>query len=181
VTDVTVRIDPALIEEAARAQGIWDQGLAPGAMALQVLRELAGTRKRSAIADGGAAPKRAGRAWENMIVAHARSYGLPWDRAPLRGRRDLLDVTGCLPGGWMVGAKSSNRGQSAAVKIADAMDQCRRSMAVLEEKEESDGVIPFQIIRRPNAEIGRAYAVTEYEWFLQLCLLRQQAQESRAW
>jgi hypothetical protein len=181
VTDVTVRVDAALIEDAARAQGIWDPGLAPGAMALQVLRELSGKRARSAIADGGAAPKRAGRAWENMVVSRAQAAGLPWDRAPLRGRRDLLDVTGCLPGGWLVGAKSSNRGTSAAVKIADAMDQCRRAMAVLEEDDQADGVIPFQVIRRPNAHIDRSYAVTEYGWLLDLCLSRQAAREARAW
>jgi hypothetical protein len=183
VTDVTVRVDPDVIEAAARALGIWQPNITPHAMGAQVLRELAGHRARSAIADGGAAPKRAGRAWENMIVKYAREAGLPWDRAVGRGAgaRDLLDVTGCLPGGWLVGGKSSNRGQAAAVKLADAMDQCHRALGVLAARGEADGVVPFQIIRRPNVDIGRAYAITEYDWFLQLCKLRQAAREERAW
>src|ERR1700679_217501 len=105
MTEVTIKVDSETIELAARALGIWESSnVKMGAMGTQVLRELAGQRKRSALADGGAAPKRAGRTWENVVVAEGQAAGLPWDRAPLRGKRDLLDVTGCLPGGWLVGA-----------------------------------------------------------------------------
>jgi hypothetical protein len=182
MTEVTIKIDSETVELAARALGIWENtNIKLGAMGAQVLRELAGQRRRSALADGGAGPKRAGRAWENAVVAEAQAAGLPWDKAPLRGSRDLLDVTGCLPGGWLVGAKSANRGQSAAVKLFDAMDQAERAMAVLAEDGKDDGVIPWQIIKRPGAEVGQAYAVTEYRWMLELALLRQAAQEKRAW
>jgi hypothetical protein len=114
-------------------------------------------------------------------VAEGQAAGLPWDKGPLRGRRDLLDVTGCLPGGWLVGAKSANRGQSAAVKLFDAMDQCERAMAFLAEDGKDEGVVPWQIIKRPGAEPARAYAVTEFRWMLELAQLRQSAQERRAW
>jgi hypothetical protein len=182
MTEVTIRIDSETIEGAARALGIWENSnVKLGAMGAAVLREIAGTRKRSAIADGGTAPKRAGREWESQVVAAGQAAGLPWDRGPLRGRRDLLDVTGCLPGGWLVGAKSANRGQSAAVKMFDAMDQCERAMAFLEEDGKAEGVIPWQIIKRPGADVGQAYAVTEFRWMLELCQMRQGAIERREW
>jgi hypothetical protein len=182
MTEVTIKVDSETIELAARSLGIWESSnVKLGAMGAQVLRELAGQRKRSALADGGAAPKRAGRSWENVVVAEGQAAGLPWDRAPLRGRRDLLDVTGCLPGGWLVGAKSANRGQSAAVKLFDAMDQCERAMAVLEADGKAEGVIPWQIIKRPGADPRQAYAVTEFGWMLELCQLRRDGLERRAW
>lgn len=175
MTDVVMRVSSDRIEAAARTLGIWDSNLPLARMGNEVLRQVAGDKRASAIAEGGAAPKRAGRHWENVIVGHAQDAGLPWDRAPLRGTRDLLDVTGCLPGGWLVGAKSTSRGVSAAVKIADAMDQCHRAMSVLEAQGKTAGVIPWQIVQRPGAETGRAYAITEYDWMLRICQLRQDA------
>lgn len=173
---MNITADAQTIEAAARSLGIWDVNLPLPRMAGEVLRHLAGTvddRHRQTLGGGGRSPKRAGRSWEITIVDHANESGVDtWDRAPLRGARDLLDVTGCLPGGWLVGAKSTTRGVSAAVKMADAMDQCHRAMAVLEDSGRADGVIPWQIVQRPNAPTGRAYAVTEYDWMLQLVKLR---------
>jgi hypothetical protein len=182
MTEVTIRVDAETVELAARALGVWENSnIKLSSIGAEVLRELAGTRHRSALADGGAAPKRAGRSWENQVVAAAQAAGLPWDKGPLRGQRDLLDITGCLPGGWLVGAKSASRGQSAAVKLFDAMDQAERAMGFLEADGKADGVIPWQIIKRPRAETLRAYAVTEFRWFLDLARMRQAATEQRAW
>jgi hypothetical protein len=182
MTEVTIRVDAETVELAARALGIWENSnIKMSSIGLEVLRELSGQRKRSALADGGAAPKRAGREWEGEVVRAAQAAGLPWDRGPLRGARDLLDVTGCLPGGWLIGAKQAERGQSAAVKLFDAMDQAERAHGVLVADGKADGVIPFQIIKRPRAETLRAYAVTEYRWFLEIAKSRQSAKEKRAW
>lgn len=178
---VTVRLDPGLISDAATALGLADVADTPGAVLAAVLRKVAGTRRPLAAAGGGTEPKRAGRAWESAIVAHANENGMTWDKAPLRGRRDLLDVTGCLPGGWLVGAKAKARGTSAAARLTDAMDQAARALEHLPASARSLGftapdvadVIPWQIIQRPGADVGRAYAVTEYDHMLRLCHMRE--------
>jgi len=170
--EISVRLDADDVMAAARALGT--EAATPAEAARVVVRHLAGTGRRHAAADGGAAPKRAGRSWENQVVEYANADGFPWDRAPLRGRRDLLDVTGCLPYGWLIGAKSTARGVSAAEKLFDAMDQAERAMAWLSERGPADDVIPFQIIQRSGAPVGRAYAVTEYDWFLRLARERRE-------
>jgi len=171
--EISVRLDADEVMAAARTLGV--EAATPAEAARFVVRNLAGTARRHAAADGGAAPKRAGRAFENQIVEHANAAGFPWDRAPLRGRRDLLDVTGCLPDGWLLGAKSTSRGVSAAEKLYDAMDQAGRAMAWLADRGAPAGdVVPFQIIQRPGAPVGRSYAVTEYDWFLRLARERRE-------
>lgn len=179
---VTIRIDPGTIERAAQALGLVDADDKPGALAARILRHVAGEQTRTAVADGGGAPKRAGRAWEITVVDHANASGRMWDRAPLRGRRDLLDVTGCLPGGWLVGAKGVQNGVSAAKKLSEAADQSERALDNLPHHYNRDEVIPWQIIQRPNAPVGRAYAVTDYDYMLKICAMREiweKAQERR--
>jgi hypothetical protein len=61
------------------------------------------------------------------------------------------------------------------------MDQAERAMAYLADDGRDEGVIPWQIIKRPGAEPLRAYAVTEFRWMLDLCRMRQGAIEKRAW
>ena len=63
---------------------------------------------------------RAGPAWERTVADYAAErYGLPWDRAPLRGARDLLDLQGCLPAGFLVGCKAIRRVKSAEQWLAE--------------------------------------------------------------
>lgn len=177
---VTVRLDPELLAAAADQLGIDGADMTPGALAAAVLRKAAGQRHLAA-ADGGRAPKRAGREWERAIVAYANeTAGTTWDHGPLRGRRDLLDVTGCIPGGWLVGAKSKERGVSPFRKISEAMDQGARALEHLPEAARALGfgapahdVIPWQILQRPGAPVGRAYAVTEFDHMLTLVRLRR--------
>src|SRR5260370_32431931 len=72
---------------------------------------------------------RTGAKWERVVADYARDiYALPWDRAPLRGTRDLLDIQGCLPAGFLVGCKGIRRGSSVGAKIRQAMCQCDRAL-----------------------------------------------------
>lgn len=170
MTEVTVRLDPELIIAAAREIGMPDPASEQPAVLLRaVLHHLAGTSRRRAAADGGAAPKRAGRAWEKTCVDLAATAGYNWDQAPLRGSRDLLDVSGTLPDGLLIGCKATARGVSAAEKLSAAMDQAARALGNLAARGGgwADDVLPFQIIQRPSAAPGRAYAVTEYGWLLE--------------
>lgn len=184
MSTVTVRLDAGLIEAAALALELDTDGTA-AAVAAAVLRTVAGRRRPSAVADGGAAPKRAGRTWETAVVEHANDNGQTWDRAPLRGKRDLLDVTGCLPAGWLIGAKAVARDVSASKKLPDAMDQAARALDHLPAVARSLGfsgadaatVIPWQILQRHGAPVGRAYAVTEFDHMLQLCRMRDEWKE----
>lgn len=166
---MNVTIDPGLIAAAAAATGT-DPGMTPGEQTRAMLRQLAGTRRPSTLtAEGGAAPKRAGRAWERDVVRHAQDRGFTgWDQAPLRGRRDLLDVTGCLPAGLLVGCKAIETGVTMSSKLWDSMDQCHRAMAHLPRTVDPAAITPVQVIQRRNATVGAAYAVTEWNWFLDL-------------
>jgi hypothetical protein len=177
-----VKVDGELLEAAARKLGV-TPGADPARKLRHVLAAIAPARA-SAISGGGAAPKRAGRAWENDVVQYARDHGFPeWDRAPLRGRRDLLDLTGTLPLGFLIGCKSVIRGVPAAEKLWEAMDQNRRAMENLRARGgETGDMVPVQIIRRPArlgeraaSPVGRAYAVMEFDDFLRL------ARERRGW
>lgn len=174
---VTVKTDRHLIDDAARALGIYEPEQTAGRTLTLLLQTVAGSRPRSPIADGGAPAKRAGRVWEALVVEHGQDAGFSWDRGPLRGRRDLLDVTGCLPDGWLIGAKGVQRGVSAAVKLHEAMDQNERAMENLAKARtlvSIDDVIPVQVIQRPGSSIGAAYAVTEYDDFLRLAKMRKE-------
>jgi len=180
-TTVTVRLDAGLLEAAALALGV-DPAGTPAATAAAVLRAASGRRRPSAVADGGAAPKRAGRSWERTMISYANQHGMTWDLAPLRGTRDLLDVTGCLPGGWLVGAKAVARDASASRKLPAAMDQAARALEHLPAAARSLGfagaavsaVIPWQVIQRHGAEPGRAYAVTEFDHMLAIARMRDE-------
>ena len=95
------------------------------------------------------------------------------DLAPLRGRRDLLDVTGCLPDGWLVGAKSVANGVSAGSKMRDGNDQSARAMETLAARGDDAEVIPWQVIQRRGVPIGRSYVVTEFDHMLRLVAMRR--------
>lgn len=173
---ISIDLEDDEIARAARALGIDPEGQKPGKVAADIVRHLAGTKKRSPIADGGAPLKRAGRAWEKAVADYANEHGYKWDLAPLRGRRDLLDLTGTLTDGYLVGAKGVQKGVSAAERLAESMDQARRAMDNLPGAIRAlgfrelviDDVVPWQVIQRPGAPTGRAYAVTELGFMLQL-------------
>jgi hypothetical protein len=188
MAQVTIRIDSDLIEQAAKALGLEHVADTNGARAAAVLREVAGTRPRLAAAGGGAAPKRAGRVWEASIITYANTeYGMRWDKGPLRGARDLLDVTGCLPAGWLVGAKAKERGTTGGYRLTDAMDQAARALDNVPKVARSLGfaapdvadVIPWQVFQRPGSPVGRAYAVTEFDHMLRICQMRYDWDQER--
>ena len=127
---------------------------------------------------------RTGPKWERLAVDHAAAAGLPWDRAPLRGARDLLDTQGCLPGGWLVGYKGIRRGTSFGEKVSEAMDQCDRALVNIGRPVtrvgdrgrlvvECGGIVPVQVMQRSGFPVGKAYVVTEFDYFIDLALRRQ--------
>lgn len=173
MTSVTVKIDPDLIAAAAAAAGI-DTTMPAGDQVRAMLRQLAGQGKpASAIAEGGNAPVRAGREWENKVIDHAAGHGYNWQRTRRRGARDLLDVVGCIDDGWLIGCKGVQRGVSMNRKLWAAMDQAHRAMVYLPRDVDAGQIIPLQVIQRPGVPVGQAYAVTEYDWFLQLADMRR--------
>jgi hypothetical protein len=127
----------------------------------------------------------AGPRWERTVADYARdAWGLPWDRAPLRGSRDLLDIQGCLPAGFLVGCKAIRRGTSFGQKISEAMDQCDRALINLGRPVrplegtayaavDCGGVVPVQVMQRSGYPPGKAYVVTELDYFLDLAVRRQ--------
>lgn len=125
---------------------------------------------------------RAGPTWERTVADYAAAKGLPWDRAPLRGTRDLLDLQGCLPAGFLVGCKAIRRGTSFGEKISAAMDQCDRALINLGKPStrdghghtlvECEGVVPVQVMQRSGFPPGKAYVVTELDYFLDLAIRR---------
>lgn len=127
---------------------------------------------------------RTGPKWERIVADYARDvYGLPWDRAPLRGTRDLLDLQGCLPAGFLVGCKGIRRGTSFGLKISEAMDQCDRALINLGRPAgrsgqghvlvDCGGIVPVQVMQRSGYPAGKAYVVTELDYFLDLAVRRQ--------
>ena len=127
---------------------------------------------------------RAGPAWERTVADYAAErYGLPWDRAPLRGSRDLLDLQGCLPAGFLVGCKAIRRGSVFGAKISEAMDQCDRALVNIGRPSSRDGngrllvdcggIVPVQVMQRSGYPPGKAYVVTELDYFLDLAVRRQ--------
>jgi len=123
------------------------------------------------------AAKRKGTAWERRVADYAHARGFPWDRAPLRGSRDLLDIQGCLPDGWLIGTKNLSP-ETLQARLSSAMDQCRKAMANLDAITpphwlEVD-VIPVQVVQRRNHRTGRAYVVLEFDDFLRLAELRRE-------
>lgn len=111
-------------------------------------------------------PREQGTRWERQVVDYlAARYELPWDRAPLRGRKDLLDVQGSLPDGWLVGCKA--KGPNAPLKLNEAMNETRAAVGRLPEHMQS-GVIGVQVLQRPRYPVGRAYVVLELDDFARL-------------
>lgn len=188
---VTVTLTPEVLELAARNAGVYHPDAPPARLLRDLVYATAGSQPpRLAGAGGGAVPKRAGREWENAVVAHANYRGFAWDRAPLRGARDLLDITGSLPDGWLVGAKSLTTGARMDERISEAMQQAHRAMDNLAARGLGDlprsstvhiidDVIPWQIMQRRGHPVGQAYAVTEYDWMLRLCELRRSAENDQ--
>lgn len=121
---------------------------------------------------------RAGPTWERRCADHAADRGLPWDRAPLRGNRDLLDLSGTLPAGFLVGCKAITRKGSAnfGAKISEAMQQGERAVANLGG---APGIVPVQIMQRSGYPVGKAYVVMEYDHFLALALERAKGRAER--
>lgn len=168
---VTADLDPDVLATAARAMNV-PPGLPPDRQLAAIVRAAAG--RRPAGSRNGAVVTRAGRHWETTIVEHAQARGLPWDRAPKHRDYDLLDVAGCWGDGWLIGAKSVQPGSTGGEKLWAAMDQCHRAMSNLKTKGfDIQGITPFQIVRRPGAPAGRSYAVTEYDWLLDLATERR--------
>lgn len=129
---------------------------------------------------------RAGPKWERTVVDYAHeTYSLPWDRAPLRGRRDRLDVTGSLDDGWLVGCKAIHRGVQFGQRVSEAMDQCDRALVNVGRPATEDRrgflvvdpgrVVPFQVMQRSGYPVGKAYVVTQLDYILNLAVAR------RAW
>lgn len=129
---------------------------------------------------------RAGPKWERRVVDYAHdTYALPWDRAPLRGRRDRLDVTGCLDDGWLIGCKAIHRGVTFGQRVSEAMDQCDRALMNIGRPATEDPrgfsvvdpgrVVPFQVMQRSGYPVGKAYVVTQLDYILNLAVAR------RAW
>lgn len=123
--------------------------------------------------------------WERTVAAHAQERGLPWDRRLRLGdNHDLLDLDGCLPMGWLVGAKSIKRGVPFGQKISDAMDQCDRALINIGRPASRDGqgrvhveaggIIPVQVMQRSGYPAGKAYVVLEYDYFLDLAVMRRE-------
>jgi hypothetical protein len=115
-------------------------------------------------------PKEAGTAWERRVVDFAAGMGLPWDRAPLRGTADLLDVQGCVPMGWLIGAKAKHKGSGD--RLSEAMNEAAAARKRL--RPPNAGVIPVQVVQRPGYPVGRGFAVMEYSDFLRLVIERNQ-------
>jgi len=127
--------------------------------------------------------------WERKIVAHAQERNLPWERRLRLGdNHDLLDVDGCLPGGWLIGAKSISRGTTFGKKISGAMDQCDQALLNLARPAvrdgngrliiDSGGIIPVQVMQRSGFPVGKAYAVLQYDYLLDLAVERQERSRS---
>jgi hypothetical protein len=129
-------------------------------------------------------PNRAGGKWERRVVDYlVEAYGRNWDRAPLRGRRDRLDVTGCLDDGYLIGCKAITRGVAFGQRVSEAMAQCdqalinvgrpvvdadRRGFLVVD----SGLIMPLQVMQRSGYPTGKAYVVTELDYWARTAVER---------
>lgn len=131
---------------------------------------------------------RAGARWERTVVDYMHDdHGFPFDRAPLRGRRDRLDVTGCLDFGWLIGCKAIHRGVSFGQRVSEAMAQCDAALVNVGRPAEPDRqgrgflvvdagrIVPFQVMQRSGYPVGKAYAVTQLDYMLNLARERADA------
>lgn len=120
-------------------------------------------------------PKKQGTDFERRVADYAAAAGLSWDRAPARGSRDLLDIEGALPMGWMVGCKSLARGVPIARRIGEAiaelpgkLDNAARHLehtaALGTGIRVVDEVIPVQVMQQTGKRIGQSFVVTELRY-----------------
>jgi hypothetical protein len=125
-------------------------------------------------------PKRAGSAYERLVADYcaAAPWNLPWDRAPLRGTRDLLDLQGPQHAGFLIGCKAITRGTAFGQRISEAMDQCDQALVNFGRPAavnghgyrivDPGGIIPAQVMQRPGYPLGKNYVVTQLDYFLGL-------------
>ena len=129
------------------------------------------------------ATDRAGARYERDVADHCHDdYGFPWDKAPPRGRRDRLDLTGCLDYGWLIGCKAIHRGVTFGQRISEAMDQCDQALINIGRPAQrtprgllvvdNGRVVPVQVMQRSGYPIGKHYAVTELDYLLSLAAER---------
>jgi len=129
-------------------------------------------------------PKRAGTAYERQVADYcaALPWNLPWDRAPLRGSRDLLDLQGPQYAGLLVGCKAISRGTPFGLRISEAMDQCDQALVNSGQPAtvnghgyrtvEAGGIVPVQVMQRSGYPLGKHYVVTQLDYFLAMVLER---------
>jgi hypothetical protein len=126
---------------------------------------------------------RAGAKYERALADYCHDiYGFPWDKAPLRGRRDRLDITGCLDEGWLIGAKAIHRGVAFGQRVSEAMAQCDAALVNVGRPAEQDRrnflvvdsgrIVPVQVMQRSGYPIGKHYVVTQLDYFLRLARIR---------
>lgn len=117
-------------------------------------------------------PRETGTAWERRVADYAAAKGLPWDRAPLRGTADLLDIQGSLVMGWLVGCKAKRKGSGD--RLSEAMTEARKAWV---RAGSEPWVIPVQIIQRPGYPVGKSFTVMETDDFLQIVMMRRAQEE----
>ncbi len=120
-------------------------------------------------------PKERGTRWERIVADYAASKGLPWDRAPLRGTADLLDMSGVIPDGWLVGCKAISRQGNIADRLSTGMNEAQAALERLRAITPADDVVAVQIFQRTGKPVGRAYVVMEFDPFIDL------VKQRRAW
>lgn len=128
------------------------------------------------------ATDRAGARYERAVADYCHEvYGFPWDKAPLRGRRDRLDLTGCLDYGWLIGCKAIHRGVNFGQRISEAMTQADAALVNVGRPAEearsgphkylvvdSGRIVPVQVMQRSGYPTGKSYVVTQLDYFLRL-------------
>jgi hypothetical protein len=126
---------------------------------------------------------RAGARYERAVADYCHDeYGFPWDKAPLRGRRDRLDITGCLDYGWLIGCKAIHRGVNFGTRVSEAMTQCDAALVNVGRPAEhgrggflvvdSGRIVPVQVMQRSGYPIGKHYVVTQLDYLLRLATER---------
>ena len=139
---------------------------------------------------------RYGAAWERKIADYAHDrHKLPWDKGSTRGRKDLLDITGCLDMGWLIGGKAIHQGVSFGTRVSEAMAQCDRALVnagrpATEHRAARGGghylvvdngrIVPVQVMQRSGFPVGKAYVVTQYDYFLSLVVERANGWQAAA-
>lgn len=122
---------------------------------------------------------RAGARYERNVADYLHDDGgFPFDKAPPRGRRDRLDITGSLDFGWLIGCKAIHRGVTFGQRISEAMAQC--DAALVNVGQPGPGrIVPVQFMQRSGFPIAEHYVVTEARYFLALAQERREADQLR--